>query len=68
MLRTRSTIGTIIAALCFLAVAIGFFVAGPGQYTPGILICSAMFIFSVFVLWSTFQYRKWKGKSFDDIR
>jgi hypothetical protein len=60
MLRTRSTIGTIIAALCFLAGAIGFFVAGPGQYTIGVLIFGAMFIFSIFVLWSTFQYRKGK--------
>jgi hypothetical protein len=60
MLRTRSTIGSIIGALCFLAVAIGYFVAGPGKYTLGVIIFGILFIFCIFVLWSSFKYKSRK--------
>lgn len=49
------TIGSIIGALCFLAVAIGFFVVGPGYYTLGMLLSGALFIFCIIMLWRSSQ-------------
>ncbi len=60
MLRTRSTIGSLIGALCFLAVAIGYFVAGLGKYTLGVLIFGALFILCIVVLWRSSQRTKGK--------
>jgi hypothetical protein len=54
------TIGSIIGALCFLAVAIGFFVAGPGQYTLGVLLSGALFFFCIVILWRSFQQKEGK--------
>jgi hypothetical protein len=52
------TIGSMIGALCFLAVAIGFYVAGPGQYTLGVLLSGALFLFCIVMLWRSSQQRK----------
>jgi hypothetical protein len=54
------TIGPLIGAIGFLAIAIGYFLAGPGQYTLGVLITGALSIFCIVMLWRSFQQRKEK--------